>query len=287
MQTNVSHWPAPAKLNLFLYINGRRDDGYHELQTLFQFIDLADDLAITADLSDRITITPSIPGVTLTDNIIFKAAMALKQHSQHPHGASITLSKKLPMGGGLGGGSSDAATTLVALNQLWQLQLSVSELAAIGLTLGADVPVFVYGHSAFAEGVGELLTPIDISEPWYVVVVPDAHVNTGQLFADPLLTRDTTKRPLSQLLQDEWKNDFETTVKKRHPEVAKVLEWLLKYAPSRLTGSGCCVFAEFNTRAAALAVLAKAPAGMQIHLAQGRNKSPLQEALAQYTSSIN
>jgi len=275
MQQQISHWSAPAKLNLFLYINGRRNDGYHELQTLFQFIDLADELAIEPNLTDSISITPAIPGVPLTDNIIYKAAIALKVHSQLPLGADIQLTKNLPMGGGLGGGSSDAATTLVALNQLWQLNLSEDQLADIAVTLGADVPVFVRGHAAFAEGIGEKLTSVEVEENWYLIVVPEVHANTAHLFSDPDLTRDTAKRPLNQLLQAEWQNDFESTVKKRHPEVAKALEWLLKYAPSRLTGSGCCVFSEFKDKQAALAVLAKAPKNMHIYLAKGLNKSPL------------
>ena len=280
MQYKISHWSAPAKLNLFLYINGRRPDGYHELQTLFQFVDIGDELAISPNHSDNITISPDIPGVAVTDNIIYQAAIALKAHSSLPLGADITLTKNLPMGGGLGGGSSDAATTLVALNQLWQLNLDEEQLAAIGVKLGADVPVFVRGHAAFAEGIGEQLTPIEVSEHYYLIVVPPTHVNTATLFSDPELIRDTPKRPLSQLLQDEWKNDFESTVKKRHPEVAKALEWLLKYAPSRLTGSGCCVFSEFKTKSDALAVLAKAPKNMHIYLAKGLNKSPLLHDLA-------
>ena len=275
MPQNTSHWSAPAKLNLFLYINGRRPDGYHELQTLFQFVDIGDELAITPNLTDSITITPEIPNIPVTDNIIYQAAMALKAHSVLPLGADIQLTKNLPMGGGLGGGSSDAATTLVALNQLWQLHLDEDQLAAIGVKLGADVPVFVRGHAAFAEGIGEQLTSIEVDENYYLIVVPDTQVNTAKLFADPELIRDTPKRPLNQLLQDEWRNDFEPTVKKRHPEVAKALEWLLKYAPSRLTGSGCCVFSEFKTKSDALTVLAKAPKGMQIYIAKSLNKSPL------------
>lgn len=275
MQQTTSRWSAPAKLNLFLYINGRRSDGYHELQTLFQFVDLADELLITPNLSNQISITPAIVGVELVDNIIYKAAMALKAHSQLPLGADIQLTKNLPMGGGLGGGSSDAATTLVALNELWQLALSEDLLADIAVTLGADVPVFVRGHAAFAEGIGEQLSSVTVPENWYLIVVPEVHVNTAQLFADPDLTRNTAKRPLSQLLQAQWQNDFESTVKKRHPEVAKALQWLLKYAPSRLTGSGCCVFSEFKDKQDALAVMAKAPENMHIYLAKGLNKSPL------------
>ena len=280
MQNNTSHWSAPAKLNLFLYINGRRSDGYHELQTLFQFVDIGDELAITVNHTNEITITPAIPGVALTDNIIYQAAMALKVHSALPLGADISLTKNLPMGGGLGGGSSDAATTLVALNQLWQLDLDEDTLAAIGVKLGADVPVFVRGNAAFAEGIGEQLTPIEVEEKYYLIAVPDSQVNTAKIFSAPELIRDTPKRPLQQLLQQEWKNDFEATVKKRHPEVAKVLEWLLKYAPSRLTGSGCCVFSEFKTKSDALAVLAKAPKSMRVYLAKGLNKSPLLHDLA-------
>ncbi|MGC3837280.1 4-(cytidine 5'-diphospho)-2-C-methyl-D-erythritol kinase [Moritella viscosa] len=256
MQQNTSHWSAPAKLNLFLYINGRRPDGYHELQTLFQFVDIGDELAITPNLSDTITITPEIPSIPVTDNIIYQAAIALKAHSALPLGADIQLTKNLPMGGGLGGGSSDAATTLVALNKLWQLHLDEDQLAAIGVKLGADVPVFVRGHAAFAEGIGEQLTSIEVDENYYLIVVPDTQVNTAKLFSDPELIRDTPKRPLNQLLQDEWLNDFEPTV---------------------------CIFSEFKTKSDALTVLAKAPKGMQIYIAKGLNKSPLLRDLESVT----
>ena len=241
---------------------------------------------MSPNLSDRITITPAIPGVALADNIIYQAAMVLKTHSSLPLGVDISLTKNLPMGGGLGGGSSDAATTLVALNHLWQLNLDEEQLAAIGLKLGADVPVFVRGHAAFAEGIGEQLTSIEVDEHYYLIAIPDTQVNTAKLFSDPELIRNTPKRPLNQLLREEWKNDFEPTVKKRHPEVAKALEWLLKYAPSRLTGSGCCVFSEFKTKSDALAVLAKAPKHMQIYLAKGLNKSPLLHDLARENCMI-
>lgn len=275
MSNHSTRWSAPAKLNLFLYINGRRPDGYHELQTLFQFVDICDELEITVNQSDNIVITPEIPGVPLTDNIIYKAAMALKEYTSAPCGAEIQLTKRLPMGGGLGGGSSDAATTLVALNKLWQVGLTVDQLTEIGVRLGADVPVFIRGQAAFAEGIGEQLTPVQPRTPWYVIIAPDCHANTANIFADPALPRDTPKLSLAELFTAPWKNDFETTVKKRHPEVAKALDWLLKYAPSRLTGSGCCLFAEFDHRADAQKVLTQAPEDMRIFLTKGLNSSPL------------
>ena len=191
---NPISWPAPAKLNLFLHINGRRADGYHELQTLFVILDVGDELRIRVDESDAITLEPEVPGVPLEQNLIYRAAQLLKAHSERPLGAHIQLTKRLPMGGGLGGGSSDAATTLVALNHLWQLGLSEDELALMGRTLGADVPVFVRGRSAFAEGVGERLQPVEIPTKWYLVVHPQVHVSTAQIFQDPDLPRDTPKQ---------------------------------------------------------------------------------------------
>ena len=274
-------WPAPAKLNLFLHINGRRPDGYHELQTLFILLDHCDELIITPDESNQIRIEPEIPGLPLTQNLIYRAAMLLKARSERPLGAHIRLDKHLPMGGGLGGGSSDAATTLVALKYLWQLGLTEEELAQLGRTLGADVPVFVRGRAAFAEGVGEKLTPVDVAEKWYLVAIPPVHVSTALIFQDPELPRATPKQSWMELRAGSWKNDCELLVKKGYPEVAKALSWLLEYAPSRMTGTGACVFAEFAEESSARKVLADMPNWLQGFVARGLNLSPLQAVLQQ------
>ncbi len=286
MISTQTHWPSPAKLNLFLYITGRRDNGYHELQTLFQFVDFGDELSITAhQSSNQITISPQIPGVATEDNLIWKAATALQQYSNTAFGADIELKKVLPMGGGIGGGSSNAATVLVALNYLWQLNLSDDQLAEIGLKLGADVPVFVRGFSAFAEGVGEQLHPANPEEKWYLVVKPQVSIATVDIFTHPNLTRNTPKRELATLLEQEYVNDCEKIVRMLYPEVDKQLSWLLQYAPSRLTGTGSCVFAEFSSKNEAESVLAKLPDTASAFIAKGRNLSPLKETLAEYHSA--
>ncbi|MEZ8020502.1 4-(cytidine 5'-diphospho)-2-C-methyl-D-erythritol kinase [Vibrio splendidus] len=286
MITTPTHWPSPAKLNLFLYITGRRDNGYHELQTLFQFVEFGDELTVTANQeTSAITITPEIPGVALEDNLIWKAATALQQYTSTTFGADIQLKKVLPMGGGIGGGSSNAATVLVALNHLWQLNLSDDQLAEIGLKLGADVPVFVRGHAAFAEGVGEQLQPANPDEKWYLVVKPQVSIATVDIFTHSKLTRNTPKRALSTLLEQEYVNDCEKIVRMLYPEVDKQLSWLLQYAPSRLTGTGSCVFAEFSSKKEAESVLEQLPDTVSAFVARGRNISPLKETLAEYQSA--
>ncbi|TVU58395.1 4-(cytidine 5'-diphospho)-2-C-methyl-D-erythritol kinase [Vibrio atlanticus] len=286
MITTPTHWPSPAKLNLFLYITGRRDNGYHELQTLFQFVDFGDELTVTANnVSNSVTITPEIPGVATEDNLIWKAATALQQYTSTYFGADIELKKVLPIGGGIGGGSSNAATVLVALNHLWQLKLSDDQLAEIGLKLGADVPVFVRGHAAFAEGVGEQLLPANPDEKWYLVVKPQVSIATVDIFTHSELTRNTPKRALSTLLEQEYVNDCEKIVRMLYPEVDKQLSWLLQYAPSRLTGTGSCVFAEFSSKNKAESVLEQLPDTVSAFVAKGRNISPLKETLAEYQSA--
>ncbi|EIB99060.1 MULTISPECIES: 4-(cytidine 5'-diphospho)-2-C-methyl-D-erythritol kinase [Pantoea] len=281
----ITHWPAPAKLNLFLYITGRRPDGYHNLQTLFQFLDYGDELQIHADQSGRIQLLTPLAGVADEDNLIVRAANLLKQAALQSNrlsasaGAQIAIEKRLPMGGGIGGGSSDAATVLVALNHLWQTGFSTEELAAMGVTLGADVPVFVHGFAAFAQGVGEELQPADPAEKWYLVAHPGVHISTPVVFGDPDLTRDTPARSLSTLLASPFANDCEAVVRKRFREVDELVSWLLEYAPSRLTGTGACVFAEFDTESAARQVLELAPNGVRGFVARGVNVSPLQRTL--------
>lgn len=285
MITQTTNWPSPAKLNLFLYITGRRTNGYHELQTLFQFIDYGDTLTITANHSGAIRLTPEIPGVALQDNLIWKAADALQRYTGCSYGADIELEKILPMGGGIGGGSSNAATTLVALNHLWQTQLSDDELAQIGLALGADVPVFVRGFAAFAEGIGEELSPASPAEKWYLVVRPNVSIATVDIFTHPDLPRNTPKRTLATLLNTPDENDCEKIVRMLYPEVDKQLSWLLQYAPSRLTGTGSCVFAEFSSQKEAEKILAQLPDETLAFVAQGRNISPLREALVKHQSA--
>lgn len=279
MMHNTTTWPAPAKLNLFLYITGRRDNGYHDLQTLFQFLDYGDTLSITPNDSGNVTLSPKIDGVPDEENLIYRAAMAIKARTGCSLGAHIHVDKVLPMGGGLGGGSSNAATTLVALNHLWQTQLSVDELADIGLTLGADVPVFVRGTTAFAEGIGELLQPTEAEEKWYLVAKPDVSIATAKIFGHPDLTRNTPKRTLNALLSTKYENDCEKIVRELFPEVDKALSWLLEYAPSRLTGTGACVFAEFEDEQDARSTFNKLPDWLTGFVARGVNTSPLLSTL--------
>lgn len=282
----ITTWPAPAKLNLFLYITGRRPDGYHNLQTLFQFLDYGDTLHITPDQSGRIRLLTPVAGVPEAENLIVRAAQALIVAAQARHslpadaGATLAVEKRLPLGGGLGGGSSNAATVLVALNHLWQTGLSPDELAAIGVRLGADVPVFVHGYAAFAEGVGEVLQPAAPAEKWYLVAHPGVSVATPEVFNDPALTRDSPVRSLEALLQRPFHNDCESVVRKRFRKVDELVSWLLEYAPSRLTGTGACVFAEFDTEPAARQVLKLAPQWVRGFIARGVNVSPLQRTLS-------
>lgn len=281
----MTRWPSPAKLNLFLYITGQRADGYHTLQTLFQFLDYGDTLTIVPRQDGQLQLLTPVDGVPNEENLIIRAARLLmktaadSQRLPEGSGADISIDKRLPMGGGLGGGSSNAATVLVALNHLWQCGLSEDELATIGLTLGADVPVFVRGHAAFAEGVGEVLTPVEIAEKWYLVAHPGVSIPTPVIFRDPELPRNTPVRSIETLLNCEFGNDCEVIARKRFREVDDVLSWLLEYAPSRLTGTGACVFAEFDTELAARQVLEQAPEWLQGFVAKGVNLSPLKQAL--------
>ncbi|HFZ8993200.1 TPA: 4-(cytidine 5'-diphospho)-2-C-methyl-D-erythritol kinase [Citrobacter freundii] len=281
----MTHWPSPAKLNLFLYITGQRADGYHTLQTLFQFLDYGDTISIEPRNDGEIRLLTPVAGVADDDNLIVRAAKLLMQTASASgrlpagSGADISIEKRLPMGGGLGGGSSNAATVLVALNHLWQCGLSLDELAQAGLTLGADVPVFVRGHAAFAEGVGEILTPVEPAEKWYLVAHPGVSIPTPVIFQDPELPRNTPKRVIGTLLKCEFSNDCEVIARKRFREVDAALSWLLEYAPSRLTGTGACVFAEFDTESAARQVLEQAPEWLNGFVAKGVNLSPLHQAL--------
>ncbi|HEY2455124.1 MAG TPA: 4-(cytidine 5'-diphospho)-2-C-methyl-D-erythritol kinase [Scandinavium sp.] len=279
------HWPSPAKLNLFLYITGQRADGYHELQTLFQFLDYGDTITLDVRTDGELQLLTPVDGVPNEDNLIIRAARMLMNAAANRHrlpqgaGADIRIDKRLPMGGGLGGGSSNAATVLVALNHLWRCGLSVDELATMGLTLGADVPVFVRGHAAFAEGVGEVLTPVSVPEKWYLVAHPGVSIPTPVIFSDPELPRNSPRRSIKTLLECEFSNDCEVIARKRFRKVDAALSWLLEYAPSRLTGTGACVFAEFDTESAARQVLEQAPEWLQGFIARGVNVSPLMHAV--------
>ncbi|MGP4123209.1 MAG: 4-(cytidine 5'-diphospho)-2-C-methyl-D-erythritol kinase [Sodalis sp. (in: enterobacteria)] len=280
------HWPAPAKLNLFLYVTGRRSDGYHLLQTLFQFLDYSDTLSITPTDGGRIRLLNPVAGVAEQDNLIVRAARLLQHYcwatnNAAPPGADIRLEKVLPMGGGLGGGSSDAATILVALNTQWGCGLTLATLARLGLTLGADVPVFVRSKAAFAEGIGEQLTPAAPVEKWYLVVMPPISIATPRIFGDPELRRDAPLRSIAELMAAPFQNDCEPIARKHFPAVEQHLSWLLEYAPSRLTGTGACVFAEFDTEAAAYQILSQAPAWMRGFVARGVNISPLHRTLSE------
>jgi 4-diphosphocytidyl-2-C-methyl-D-erythritol kinase len=271
--------PAPAKLNLMLHILGRRADGYHELQTLFQFLDAGDELGFALRRDGEIRLHTAIEGVPHDSNLIVRAARMLQQHSHCPLGADIWLDKRLPMGGGIGGGSSDAATTLLGLNHLWQLNCSEDLLASLGLSLGADVPVFVRGRAAFAEGVGEKLQPVTLPEPWFLVAIPQVLVSTAEIFSDPELTRDTPPIKVRSLLEGGGRNDCQPVVMKRYPEVRNALILLNKFVPTRLTGTGACVFGSFPNEDDADKVARQLPATLPSFIAQGRNISMLHRKL--------
>ena len=272
--------PAVAKLNLFLHITGRRPDGYHNLQTLFQLLDVGDELHFTPRHDNTLTLQCNDPALQGPDNLIMKAGLLLQQHPGCQLGCDIVLDKKLPMGGGLGGGSSDAATTLLALNVLWQLKLSNEQLAALALQLGADVPLFVRGYSAFAEGVGEKLVPITLPEKIYLVVTPPCHISTAEVFQHPDLIRNSRVLSLDTLFNSPWRNDCQPLVEQLQPIVAITLQWLVEYAPCRMTGTGASVFAEFPDTASAQHALANLPVNCRGFIAKGVNQSPVMAALA-------
>ncbi|MFC4862456.1 4-(cytidine 5'-diphospho)-2-C-methyl-D-erythritol kinase [Pseudomonas sp. MAHUQ-62] len=271
--------PAPAKLNLMLHILGRRADGYHELQTLFQFLDHGDELGFAPRDDGEIHLRTDVPGVPHDSNLIVRAARKLQAESGSRLGADMWLEKRLPMGGGIGGGSSDAATTLLALDRLWNLGWSEDRLAALGLTLGADVPVFVRGRAAFAEGVGEQLTPVELPEPWFLVAVPQVFVSTAEVFSDPELTRNSPPIKVRSLLEGGGRNDCQPVVEKRYPDVRNALILLNKFTSARLTGTGACVFGSFPNKGDADKVRRQLPATLPSFVAQGRNISMLHRKL--------
>ncbi|CAD2262686.1 4-(cytidine 5'-diphospho)-2-C-methyl-D-erythritol kinase [Stutzerimonas stutzeri] len=271
--------PAPAKLNLMLHITGRRADGYHELQTLFQFLDYGDELVLRPREDGQIRLLTELPGVDHDSNLIVRAARLLQRESGCALGADIQLTKRLPMGGGIGGGSSDAATTLVGLDHLWNTRLGEDRLAELGLNLGADVPVFVRGRAAFAEGVGERLQPVDLPEPWFLVIAPQVSVSTAEIFADPELTRNTPAITVRSLLAGGGHNDCQPVVEKRYPEVRNALSLLNKFVQARMTGTGACVFGSFPNEGEADKVRRQLPATLPSFVARGRNVSMLHRSL--------
>ncbi|RHW75427.1 4-(cytidine 5'-diphospho)-2-C-methyl-D-erythritol kinase [Colwellia sp. RSH04] len=283
--------PSPAKLNLFLHIIGRRPDGYHELETLFQFLEYGDTLTLEITNDNKINLLTPIKGVAKKDNLIYKAAQLLKNHSKYHGentlGVNISINKVLPMGGGLGGGSSNAATILLALNTLWQCELSTEELAELGLSLGADVPIFVHGYSAFAKGVGEKLITKHPEESWYLVSKPNCSISTQSVFTASDLPRNSPPLTSDELMHDVFANDIfhndcQTMVINHYSEVAKLLAWLIEYAPSRMTGTGACIFTRCSSQSMARDLQAKLPKGISSFIAKGANKSPLLSKMESY-----
>ncbi len=277
-------WPAPAKLNLFLHIVGRRPNGYHELQTCFQFVDLMDDIYLQVRLDGQIKRLRGAPGVTEDSDLCVRAARALQAATGSTLGADIDVEKRIPMGAGLGGGSSDAATCLVALNRLWGIDWPLSRLAALGLRLGADVPVFVQGHAAWAEGVGEILTPLRPpeapAEVNYLIIKPNVFVSTAEVFQDSELTRNSPPITIHGFLASGGRNDCLSVVRRRYPEVAQALDWLSTFGSARLTGTGACVFIALESLECGQEIMSQLPPGSEAYLVRGLNESPLLERLA-------
>lgn len=268
-------FPAPAKINLFLRVLGRRPDGYHDLQTLFRFLDYGDALAFTREDDGRILRVEPVPGVPEESDLCLRAARLLQRESGTRQGVAVRVRKRLPIGGGLGGGSSDAATTLIVLNALWGLGLDTATLQAFGLRLGADVPVFVFGRSALAEGVGERLEAVELPPAWYVVLVPPVQVSTARVFGHPELTRNSNRITMPAFFAGDIRNDLAAVVCREHPEVERLRAWLARSGEARITGSGGCVFAEFATERRAREVFDERPDGMKGFVAKGMDEHPL------------
>jgi 4-diphosphocytidyl-2-C-methyl-D-erythritol kinase len=268
-------YPAPAKLNLFLHVVGRRPDGYHLLQTAYRLIDLCDWLRFTPRGDGQIRLARAIPGIEERDELAVRAARLLQAEGGAAQGADIEIEKHIPIGAGLGGGSSDCATALAALNRLWGLSLPKEKLAHLALALGADVPFFLFGGNAFGEGVGERLTPLELPSAWYVVLVPPVSVLTREIFAAPELTRNSKTITISSFSAGFGRNDLEPVVCGRYAEVAAHLEWLRQFGDARMTGSGACVFVEFATEREARSVLSRMPADMRGFVVRGLDRQPL------------
>lgn len=279
MKKSILTLPAPAKLNLFLHITGRNTDGYHELQSVMQFVTLADELTFALEDTADITLETAYAEVAAEDNLVYRAARLLQQHAAVTRGAHITLHKHIPVGAGMGGGSSDAATTLLALNQLWDAQVDIDTLAALGQSLGADIPFFVRGKASWVEGIGERLTPIELPQPHYLLVIPPCTVPTADLYQDPQLTRDCQPIRIQDYRIGDGLNVFTAPVCRRYPEVAEALEWLNQYQPAQMTGSGSVLFARFDTAAEAGRIAALAPDTLRCVVTKGLNTSPVWEQL--------
>jgi 4-diphosphocytidyl-2-C-methyl-D-erythritol kinase len=277
----VSHWRAPAKLNLFLHVTGRRTDGYHELQTLFQLIDLCDTITISLREDGLIERPVGPAGVAPDADLTLRAALALQRVSGTEQGADLRVHKRIPQGGGLGGGSSDAATALLALNELWDCGLGLDDLASLALPLGADVPVFIRGSSAWAEGVGERLTPVSLPDAWYVIIYPGVGVSTQEVFQSPELTRNSPLITIRAFFQSGGHNDCEPVVRARSPEVAAAIDWLAREGSAQLTGTGSCVFTARRSAAEAERLAARVPERWMSFVARGLNTSPVHEQLKQ------
>ncbi|WP_248289561.1 4-(cytidine 5'-diphospho)-2-C-methyl-D-erythritol kinase [Thalassotalea sp. Y01] len=281
MSDNFIRFSSVAKINRFLHITGRRQDGYHELQSVFQFLNFGDFLEYKVTQTGNINLLTPIAGVDNDSNLIVKAANALKPFASVDLGVDIKLEKNLPMGGGLGGGSSNAATTLLALNALWKLDLDQQTLINIGVKLGADVPVFIKGVTAFAEGIGEKLQPFHCDQPWFLVTIPGVEISTASVFTHKDLPRSTAKHTIEEIDIDQCVNDCEALVRKLYPEVEKLMAWLLEYAPSRLTGTGACIFSTFSDKKSAEQLQAKLPKGVKSFVAQGLTQTPTLHELQQ------
>ena len=266
---------APAKLNLFLHITGQRTDGYHELQTIFQFLDHSDQLIFDLRNDGEIHINSSIPHLSQEDNLVFHAAKLIQQYAKKNQGVDIELVKNLPMGAGLGGGSSDAATTLVGLNKLWDLKISTQALLDLGKPLGADIPVFINGKACWAEGIGEIMTPMELPEPWFLVLIPPVHVPTVEIFCDKELTKDTVKQTMSPSLLETGVNDCQSVAVRRYPDIGHALSWLSQFGKAQMTGTGACVFAAFESEERAIEILDQVQLPLKGFVAKGVNKSPL------------
>jgi len=271
--------PAPAKLNLFLHVTGRRKDGYHDLQTLFQFLDYGDEIGLSCRQDSELILHTPLAGVADKDNLLLRAAKLLQEATGCRLGADLWLNKRLPQGAGLGGGSSDAATVLHGLNRLWQLNLSNEQLATLGLQLGADVPVFIHGRAALAFGVGEQLQPVDLAEPWFVVITPPVSISTAAIFNDPDLTRNSTKLSADELLTIPFRNDCEAVVCARYPQVRSILTMLSAEAQFHLTGTGSSVFCPFANEKDAARMLRLFAVELKGFVAKGLNRSPLHHRL--------
>lgn len=271
--------PSPAKINLFLHITGQRSDGYHNLQTLFQLLDFGDKLVFRSNRSGNIKINGNIDGVDEKNNLIFHAATLLQKSTGCDLGCTIDLTKNLPMGAGLGGGSSNAATTLVGLNALWKCGLTANQLSDLGKILGADVPVFVQGESAFAEGIGDILTPLTLPQRWFLVITPNCHVSTREIFSNPQLTRNSSPIKIRALSGVEYRNDCQDVVSKLYPAVRTVLQWVENFSAPLMTGTGASVFCSFDSKSEAQHVLSKLPKQWTGFVAKGVNRSPVHEQL--------